>query len=232
MKIMKKTYYILFLGLMLSLASCEIDNYDEPEALFTGAITYQGDTIRVAQNDVRFQLWQSGFGNEGPMDVHVAQNGSFSALLFKGDYRLKFLDGQGPFKANYVNEQAGDTIYLDINGDTNMELEVTPYYMVRNPQINLSGNTVQASIDLEQVITGEAAKDVEHVTLYLNTTQFVASNGDMSIARSDADLTDLNNLSMSLEVPDVPQDYIFARVGVKIVDVEDMIYSPVVKLNL
>ena len=60
---MKTTYYILFLGLILSLAACEIDNYEEPGALFTGAITYEGDTIRVAQNTVWFQLWQSGFGN-------------------------------------------------------------------------------------------------------------------------------------------------------------------------
>lgn len=229
---MKTIYYILILGVILSLASCEIDNYDKPDALFEGAITYEGDTIRVAQNDVRFQLWQSGFGNEGPMDVHVAQDGSFSALLFKGDYRLKFIDGQGPFKAKYVSEQAGDTIYLDIKGDTNMNLEVTPYYMIRNPQFNLSGNTVEASIDLQQVITGEDAKNIEHVTLYLNTTQFVSSSGDMSIARSDADLTDLSDLSMSVEVPNVSQDYIFARVGVKIFDVEDMIYSPVMKLNL
>lgn len=218
--------------MILSLGSCEIDNYEEPDAMFTGAITYEGDTIRVASNDVRFQLWQSGFGNEGPMDVHVAQNGSFSALLFKGDYRLDFLDGQGPFKAQTVNEQQGDTIYLNITGDTNMNLEVTPYYMVRNPQFSVSGNTVNASIDLQQVITGEDAKDIEHVTLYLNTTQFVSANGDTNIARSDADLSDLDNLSMAIEIPgEVTQDYIFARVGVKIAGVEDMIFSPVTKLS-
>ena len=229
---MKTTYYILLLGIVISLSSCEKDNYAEPNAEFTGAITYNGDTIRVAQNDVRFQLWQSGFGNEGPMDVYISENGSFSALLFNGDYRLKFIGGQGPFKANDVNEQQGDTIYLNINGDKNMELEVTPYYMVRNPQFSVSGNTVEASIDLEQVLTGEDAKDIERVSLYLNTTRFVSSSGDTNIARADADLTDLDNLSMSVDIPDgVTEDYIFARVGVKIAGVEDMIFSPVKKLN-
>lgn len=228
---MKTRYYILFLGMILSFGSCEIDNYDKPEARFSGAITYEGDTIRVAYNDVRFELWQSGFGNEGPMDVHVAQDGSFNSLLFKGDYRLNFIDG--PFKPNFVSEQQGDSIYLDINGDTNMNLEVTPYYMVRNPQFSLSGNNVQSSINLEQVVTDEDAKDIDHVTLYLNTTQFVSPRSDGSIARVDADLTNLDNLSMAVSIPEnVRQDYIFARVGVRISGVEDMIFTRVEKLKL
>ncbi|MEO2062842.1 MAG: DUF3823 domain-containing protein [Christiangramia sp.] len=229
---MNTKYYILFLGLMLSLVSCEIDNYDEPQASFTGALTYQGDTIRVAQNDVRFQLWQSGFGKEGPLDVHVSQDGSFSSLLFNGDYRLKFIEGQGPFKALSQGTSQGDTIYLNLSGDTNMELEVMPYYMIRNPEMNLAGASVNASIDLQQVITGEDARDIEHVTLYLNTTRFVSANGDMHVARADADLGDMSNLNMTVDIPgEVVQDYIFARVGVKISGVEDMIYSPLQKLN-
>ncbi len=229
---MNTKYYILFLGLILSLGSCEIDNYEEPKSLFEGALTYQGDTIRVAQNDVRFQLWQSGFGKEGPLDVHVTQDGSFSSLLFNGDYRLKFIDGQGPFKAISQGGQQGDTIYLNLNGSTNMELEVMPYYMIRNPQISVSGNSVNASIELQQVITGMDARDIEHVTLYLNKTHFVSANGDMNIARGDADLTNMDNLSMMVEIPDnLNQDYLFARVGVKIAGVEDMLFSPLQKLN-
>lgn len=229
---MNTKYYILFLGLILSLGSCEIDNYEEPKSLFEGALTYQGDTIRVAQNDVRFQLWQSGFGKEGPLDVHVTQDGSFSSLLFNGYYRLKFIDGQGPFKAISQGGQQGDTIYLNLNGSTNMELEVMPYYMIRNPQISVSGNSVNASIELQQVITGMDARDIEHVTLYLNKTHFVSANGDMNIARGDADLTNMDNLSMMVEIPDnLNQDYLFARVGVKIAGVEDMLFSPLQKLN-
>ncbi len=114
-----------------------------------------------------------------------------------------------------------------------MNLEVTPYYMVRNPQFSFSGNNVQASIDLEKVITNEDARDIDHVTIYLNTTQFVSPSSDGNIARSEADLSDLNNLSMSVDVPEnVEQDYIFARVGVRIQGIEDMIFSEIVKLDL
>jgi hypothetical protein len=231
-KIMKAIYSVLFLGLILGLASCEIDNYDEPDGLFTGQITYQGDPIMVGYNEVRFQLWQSGFGNEGPIDVHVDQDGSFSARMFNGNYRLNLLDGQGPFKANFVNEQVGDTILVDLNGDTNLNIEVTPYYMVRNPQFSISGNTVEASASLEQIITGEDARNIDHVTLYLNSTKFVSNNNDENIARGDADISELSNLSMLVDIPEnITQDYIFARIGIRISGVEDMIFSPIEKLT-
>lgn len=229
---MKTRYFIILLGLILTVASCEIDNYDEPETYFTGQITYQGEPIRVGADEVRFQLWQSGFGNEGPLDVHVAQDGSFSALLFNGEYRLDFLDGQGPWRANIVNQQQGDTIYINLNGDTNMDLEVTPWYMIRNAQFNLTGNTVEASADLEQIITGEDARNVERVTLYLNSTRFVSNESDENVTRTDADLSDLDNLNMSLNLPDnYNRDYVFARIGVKIEGVEDMLYSRVEQLG-
>lgn len=114
-----------------------------------------------------------------------------------------------------------------------MNLEVMPYYMVRNSQISVSGNTVNAGITLEKIITGEDGRDIEHVTLYLNTTRFVSANGDMHVARADADLTNMNNLNMTVEIPEnLRQDYIFARVGVKISGVEDMIFSPLEKLSI
>ncbi|UJH90743.1 DUF3823 domain-containing protein [Antarcticibacterium sp. 1MA-6-2] len=224
---MKTIYFILFLGVILSLGSCEIDNYDEPDALFSGQLTYQGEPVRVAADEVRFQLWQTGFGNEGPLDVHVAQDGSFSAVLFSGEYLLSLLSGEGPFQANTGEEQ------IIINGNTTMDIEVTPYYMISNAAYNVSGNVVEGSASLNQIITGEGGRNVERVTLYLNDAQFVSENSDENIAGGDANLEDLSNLMMSVEIPgDYDRNYIFARIGVKIEGVEDMLFSPVQKLTL
>lgn len=226
-RIMKTKYFILLLGLSLGLASCEIDNYDEPNAVFSGQITYEGEPIGVAYNDVRFQLWQSGFGNEGPIDVHLDQDGSFSTHLFNGSYRLSFIEGQGPFEAQQ------DTLQIDLQGNTNQDIEVTPYYMIRNANFNQTGNSVQGSANLEQIITGEDSREIEHVTLYLNRTQFVSHTGDGNIAHSDADLEDLNNLTMEVDIPDdLNQDYVFARIGVRIQGEEDMLFSEVEKIDL
>jgi hypothetical protein len=62
------------------------------------------------------------------------------------------------------------------------------------------------------------------------------SGGD-NVASKDmagADITDPNNISLSVTVPPITpnQNYIFARVGVKIANVEDMIFSPLQKIPL
>jgi len=85
----------------------------------------------------------------------------------------------------------------------------------------------------EKILAGDQGRDVESVTLFLNATTLVSNNGDYNIAQANADLSDLSNLDFSTAIPDNYNDpYIFARVGVKIVGVEDLIFSPVEKIAL
>jgi hypothetical protein len=74
--------------------------------------------------------------------------------------------------------------------------------------------------------------------LVINSTLFVAANSgsEGSLAQVDAaDISNLSNLSMSVEIPSDPkkpdQNYIFARIGVKIAGIEDMIYTQVQKIE-
>ena len=64
---MKITNYIYLAAMALLFASCEIDNYEEPESYFTGRIVYNGEPIELGVRDVRFQLFQPGFGNLAPL---------------------------------------------------------------------------------------------------------------------------------------------------------------------
>jgi hypothetical protein len=47
-------------------------------------------------------------------------------------------------------------------------------------------------------------------------------------------ITDRNSISLNLTVPALApaQDYVFARIGLKIDGIEDMLYSPVQKIQL
>ncbi len=225
-----KFHYILYFALAVFFASCAKDNYDPPQSSLKGRIVYQGEPINVEHDQVRFQLWERGWGALTPIDVAVAQDGSFSALLFDANYKLLFPGGQGPFMPI-----TSDSIPVDLKGSQTMDIEVIPYYMVRNPQFSASGRTVNASARLEQIITDANAKNVELVTLYINKTTFVG--GGTNIARKElngADITDLSNVALSVEVPSITpsQNYVFARIGVKIIGVEDMIFSPVERVQL
>lgn len=227
---MKAKLYIVLFGALLLSSACELDNYDEPDAILSGNIVYNGEIIPVARNQVRYELWQSGYGAPAPIDVAIAQDGSYSARMFSGDYKLIFPSNEGPFKAS------SDTLYFGLSGDKVMDVQVTPYNLVRNAQFSHSAGTVNATCSVEQIITGADAKAVERVTLVINRTLFVDANSgeEGSIAQADADITDLNNLSMSVAIPDnakkPDQNYIFARIGVKMVGVEDMIYTQVEKI--
>lgn len=229
---MKAKFYILLFSVLLLVTACELDNFNEPDAILSGNIEYNGEAIPVARNQVRFELWQSGYETPAPIDVAVAQDGSFSSRLFSGDYKLVFLPNEGPFKA------PTDTIYFGLSGDHNMNLQVTPYHLISNASFSHSAGTINATCAVDRIITGADAKDVERVTLIINRTLFVDANsgGEGSIAQVDAaDISDLNNIAMAVEIPDDPtkpdQDYIFARIGVKVAGVEDMIYTQVEKIT-
>ena len=230
---MKTKFYLLIFSALLVVTSCELDNFNEPDAIFTGRIMYNGEAIPVARNQVRFELWQPEYETPAPIDVAIAQDGSFSSRLFSGKYELRFLQGEGPFKA------PSNVINIELSGGKQMDIEVTPYHLIRNPQFSHASGTINATCSVDQILTGADAKDVERVTLVINRTQFVDANSgsEGSIAQADAtDISNLSSLSMSVEIPIDPkkpdQDYMFARIGVKIAGVEDMIYSQVEKLTL
>lgn len=229
---MRKLLNITFQALLgVSLVSCALDNYDAPEAHLEGRLVYNGEAIAVSSNDVYFQLWEPGWQNVVPINVSVDQDGSFSAMLFNANYKLVFPSGQGPFVSNQ------DTLEVSVKGNEKMDLEVTPYYMVRNANISGAGTAVSATFGVEKIITDERARDIERVSLYINKTAFVGPSGPTHIAASDlsgGSITDMSSISLNVTVPAIvpSQNYVFGRVGVKIAGVEDMIFSDVMKITL
>ncbi len=229
---------IAILSISLFLCACDKDNYDPPSAQLSGKLVYQGEAINVEFNQVPYQLYQFGFGKTGAVsNTSFTQEGNYSVLLFNGTYKLLIPNGQGPFLWKKLPSGAPDSITVTMNGSQQLDLEVTPYYMIRTPQITAAGNNVTATFKAEKIITDANAKNIERVNLYLNRTTFVSGNGNYNVAqvsRTGANITDPNNISLTVAVPAIvpTQNYIFARIGLKVAGVEDMIFSPVVKLTL
>lgn len=226
---MKKIIIYCFAVFALLFGACEKDNYDAPQAELTGRIVYQGEAIPVSYNDVVFELFEPGWQLRDPITVTVDQDGSYAALLFDADYRAFFQANQGPFIA------PGDTLDIAIRGNTNFDIEVLPYYMLRNPNFSVSGREVSATLNIEQIITDERARDIEHVTLYIGKTLFTDTR--TAVAHQElngSEIASFENVSLQVTVPSLTpdQNYIFARVGLKIAGVEDMIFTPVQRLEL
>lgn len=226
--------YILLIALSAAVFSCKKDNYEEPSSTLKGRIVYQGEAIGVERDQVPYELYQYNFGKVGPIAASFAQDGSFSALLFDGDYKFIIPNGQGPFMSKQTATGAPDSLTVTLKGTQSLDVDVTPYYMIRTPQISGGGESVSASFKVEKIITDVNAKDIDRISLYINKTQFV-SGGD-NIAGTDLSGTaiiDPNNITLSVKVPAITptQNYVFGRIGLKIAGVEDMIFSPVQKIE-
>lgn len=227
---------------MFALESCKKDSNDPPSSIFSGAIIYNGKPIGLRHTAVYFELWQSGFGKMAAMNQSVAQDGSFSALLFDGDYKLVIPKSQGPFVCLTNKETNSDTILLTIKGSQQMNIEVIPYYTISNVTFSLAkDSTVTASCNVAKILTDARSKNIERISLYVNRTQFVDEIS--KVAWNDVDgSADLskpitftaripNDIRNSAEIGLATQNYFYARIGVKISGVDDMIFSDIQKIS-
>jgi len=231
--IMKTISYLSLIFLLVGANACsEKDNYSPPQAQLTGAILYNGDSIYLEYNRVPYQFYQYGYGKLGPIEQQFTQSGGISSLLFNGDYKFIVPNGQGPFLWPKTSTGAPDSLSITINGNQSLDIEVTPYYMIRNASISASGGNVSATFKVEKIITDANAKDIENVVLYINKTSFVSGPNNIAQASiAGADITDPNNISLSVAIPSLSQNYVFARIGLKVAGVEDMIFSPLVNVS-
>jgi hypothetical protein len=78
--------------------SCKKDNYEEPGSKLSGKFHYKGEPIMVQYDQVPYELYQYGFGKVGPINGAITQEGTYSQVLFDGDYKLVVRSGQGPFR--------------------------------------------------------------------------------------------------------------------------------------
>lgn len=231
--------YLFLTALVIAAFSCKKDNYSPPNDILSGALTYQGDSIHLERNAVHFQIYQYGFGRVGPVstDETFAEDGTYSADLFDGDYKLIVPNGEGPFMWKKTASGDPDSVSVTLKGNQTVNLEVTPYYLIKSPQIASSGSGgITASCQLQQIVTDSAnAKGIDFVALYVNNTQFVAGSNNVASSNiAGSAITDMNNIQLSVTVPDAAtkQTYMFARIGVKLSGIEDMMFSPLFKVQM
>lgn len=224
MKIVSNIFSIILLLVLFS--GCGKDNFDAPESKLVGRVTYQGQALNVRGTGeaVQLQLYQDGYEKNDPISVFVGQDGTFSALLFDGEYRLTTRDGNGP----WVNSHESVTVHL--NGHTEVNLEVTPYFTISNEQLSVAGSVMNASFTINQIVP--EAK-ISRVMLLLSKTQF-ADDVNNLFRQDFSDVTPGSvNLSANIggNTEIAKAKALYARVGILANGADQAIYSPVVRLK-
>lgn len=224
---MKRSIKIILGFSLLAAAGCGLDNYAEPESKLFGQVTYNGEPLglRGTGEAVQLQLYQDGYELRAPIPVFVNQDGSFEATLFDGQYKLVTRDNNGP----WVNNR--DTTMVNLSGTAEVQLEVMPYFTLSNASVSLSGENVNASFAVNQIVD-EAA--IDYAMILVSKTSFV---DDVSyIARKDLDEVAVGSgIEASLDLSE-NEDFkagspLFARVGLRPVGADQAIYSQVVRLR-
>ncbi|MCC9165789.1 DUF3823 domain-containing protein [Pontibacter harenae] len=225
MKIRAISYLIA--ALVVVLTGCEKDNYEPPTSTLTGRVVYNGEPVNLRSNGVQLELWQRGYQNFEKIPVYVAQDGTYSATLFDGNYKLVLLPGNGP----WVNNT--DSLNVQVNGSTTIDVPVQPYFNIQNETFQLSGNVITTTVDVNQVTAG---RELERITYYLSGTTIVDAQNWAAVTDiwwpDPATLEETKTMSLTVPANLVSKGYVFARVGLKIAGIEEMLYTPVHRVEL
>lgn len=226
--IMKRLFFstIAFLFVVL-LAGCKKDNFEAPDAILSGRVVYQGQPLGLRSDGVQLELWQRGYQLFTKIPVYVAQDGTYSASLFDGEYLLTRLKGNGPWADNT------DTIMVKVSGNTVVDVPVDPYFILKNESFQKSGSNINGTVSLQRVNT---TKSLEYVRIYLWQTAIVDQINNAATATVNASsITDMSqpvNLSVAIPSSLAGKDYVYARIGVKTSGVAEMLYTQPQKISL
>ena len=189
MKIVNK--YIVIVLCCLFAVSCEIDNYDGPDATIKGTLyDHNGNPLQVNQGSGYIRMreisWAKGDPDKfiGNQTLKVQQDGTYQhTKWFSGEYRML------PYSGNFFpyddekldTDDAGEIV--KISGTTTKDFTVTPYLTiewVKKPTV-VAGNYLECSVRFKRnQKAGYAMPDVREA--YLRVSRSVnasAHNGEL-----------------------------------------------------
>jgi hypothetical protein len=223
---MKSHIYILSAFLIVFLSGCEKDNLKEPESKLIGRVIYQGQPVGVRSSGIQFELWQSGLQLFSKIPLNIAQDGTFSAALFDGDYKLVRTVGAGPWADNT------DTVNIKLSGSASVDIPVEPYFLIKNVNFEKNGVAVKATFTIEK---NTNSKTLELARLYIGPNLIVDQNNNAANAQAGAAAITLGQpVTLNVTIPaSIANDaFIFARVGVKTTGVAELLYTQPQKIQL
>jgi len=222
-----KILSIAVLASLVILAGCEFDNYDEPQSTLTGNVTYNGANVGGRSGATQLELWQYGFALRRKIPVQIAQDGTFRAVVFDGDYKLVRLAG-----APWTNQT--DTISVTVTGSTTIDVPVTPYFTITGDTYSYTKGTT--TVTGTGLVTKVGTANITSATLYVGITNIVdANNNSQNTTISGAALADLSTpkaITVVLNAANAARGYVYVRLGVLSAGSAERFYSPVQKLSL
>lgn len=218
------TFFTL-LCCLIAISSCRYDNYDEPQSMLTGRAVYNGEAVSVRSGGAEFALFQDGYALHNAIPVYIAQDGTYSATLFDGEYKLVRM-GNAPWE-----RPSNDTILITVHGNTVQDIPVTPYFFIENASFAKNGSKVTAKFTVKKVVANATLEDVR---LYLGETLLTDNNINAANLSLGTSINFDQEITAEIEVPEslANEAYLYARVGVKSGQSSEYCYTQSTKVEL
>lgn len=140
----KNTYIFTLLLLVLSLASCSIDNYDAPDAQVKGSLIDEktGELVGQDIQECGLTVVEQGFANPENQGWKVKNTGEYeNDMIFAATYNIRYENGNCfPFSE--------DNVVLKRGGNTK-DFKVTPFIRIVNSSVTRHGDKVIAKFSVE-----------------------------------------------------------------------------------
>lgn len=229
---MKRIYQIIIVAVISTvfLASCDLDNYDGPNASIYGVVKdiKTGEFIQQdVENGSKIIIKELGFQNPEEQQMIFKETGEYrNNLVFSADYDIYFNE------SNFVKP---DTLkaYKIREGENKLDFNVQPYIRITNVSITKSGNEIIATFTITPTVTNK----VKQIGLFGHIDRVVGNpyalqrkTQDINAASKDVSAT--YTLKLNTDGFKAKQEYYF-RVGA-LIDVPNAKYNyaPSVKLTL
>jgi len=219
-----KIFLLQILVLVFLFTGCELDNYDAPSSILSGNVTYDGKPVGVRSNVLQLELWQPGYQLNTKIPVFIDQDGSFSAVLFDGNYKLVRMSG-APWENNT------DTIDVVVKGNTEVDVPVVPYFVPDNVSYQRNGKQITATFTVNRISNLRSLKSAR---LFLGKTIFTDNVFHLAYAtKSASDIESGLPVTLTVAVPDnYSGDFVYARIGVETDGIGELLYSPAERIEL
>ena len=169
-----KKILLLISCCFFALVSCEIDNYDGPDASIHGSIIDEvtGELVGTdIENGSSIIVREHGFTNPAEQYWSIMNTGEYrNNMVFAATYDVRFEN------CNFYPFEIKDFVIND--GDNFYDFKVTPYLRIKNPDIVKNGNVITATFFLE---TGKPEVKVKEVQLFAFSDKWVGNNVKYSL---------------------------------------------------
>ncbi|MBB2148236.1 DUF3823 domain-containing protein [Pedobacter gandavensis] len=165
---MRKQFIYLSLAATLFCGACKKDNYEAPDAGISGNIVDALTGKNVPQqtlNGAKIRLFQTDFRNPEPINSAIKADGSYAnTFIFSGNYKVV---AEGPFFYK-------DTLNLNIKGNVQADLKVTPYMEVTCELVSKTSTSITVRVKANR--TPNNTQKIARVAVVAGTTTGVDIN--------------------------------------------------------